>query len=130
MNGKWDHRLIIFPRKSLCAMNGNPYVDRPKQALFNLEHQRDLLLCAPIKPCHVKFQRQCFTYSNISPMYNFTHTYINSHLFPMGVGRNYRTPPATILTYSSCLVHIYTSDHTRTPVASTTHLDLSEELHQ
>ena len=38
----------------------------------------------------------------------------------MAVGRNYRTPPATILTYSSRLVHIHTSNHTRTPVASTT----------
>ena len=34
----------------------------------------------------------------------------------MGVGRNYRTPPATILTHSSRLVHIHTSGHTRTPV--------------
>ena len=50
------------------------------------------------------------------------YTYINSRLFPMGVGKNYRTPPVTILTYSSRLVHIHSSDHTRTPVASTTHL--------
>ena len=46
------------------------------------------------------------------------HTYINSRLFPMGIGRNYRTPPATILTYSSRLVHIFTSDHARTLAAS------------
>ena len=50
------------------------------------------------------------------------HTYIDSRIFPMEVGRNYRTPPATILIYSSRLVHIHTSDHTHTPVASTTHL--------
>ena len=40
----------------------------------------------------------------------------------MEFGRNYRTPPATILTYVSRLVDIHISDHTRTPVASTTHL--------
>ena len=40
----------------------------------------------------------------------------------MRVGRNYRTPLATILTHSYRLVHIHTSDHTRTPVTSTTHL--------
>ena len=33
---------------------------------------------------------------------------------PIGVVRNYRTPPATILAYFSRLVHIHTSDHTRT----------------
>ena len=44
-------------------------------------------------------------------------------LFRMGVGRNYRTPPATIFTYSSRLVHIHTSDHTRTPVAITSLCD-------
>ena len=37
-------------------------------------------------------------------------TYINSRLFPMGVGRNYRTQPATVYTYSSRLIHIHTSD--------------------
>ena len=36
-----------------------------------------------------------------------------------GVGRNYRTPPATILTYFYRLVHIHTFDHTRTPGVST-----------
>ena len=34
------------------------------------------------------------------------HTYINSRLFPMGVGRNYGTPPTTILTYSEEYVRI------------------------
>ena len=58
----------------------------------------------------------------------YYHTYINSHLFPMGVGRNYRTPPATILTYSSRVVHIHTSDHTRTSFASTTHLSFLKNL--
>ena len=38
-------------------------------------------------------------------------TFRNSRLFSMEVERNYRTPPATILTYSSRLVHIYTSIH-------------------
>ena len=42
--------------------------------------------------------------------------------FSNRIYRNYRTPPATILTYSSRLVHIHTSDYTRTPFASTTHL--------
>ena len=42
-----------------------------------------------------------------------SYTYVNSRRFRMGVGRNYRTPSATILTYSSSLVHIHTSDHTR-----------------
>ena len=56
------------------------------------------------------------------------HTYINSRLFHMGVGKNYRTPPATILTYCSRLIHIHTSDHTRTPVASTTHLTFMKNL--
>ena len=37
----------------------------------------------------------------------YIHTFINSCLFPIGVGRNYRTPPAMILTYSSRLVHLY-----------------------
>ena len=45
-------------------------------------------------------------------MFNL-HININSRLFPMG-GRNYRSPPATTLTYSSRLVHIHTSDHTLT----------------
>ena len=49
------------------------------------------------------------------------HIYINSRPFPMGVGRNHRTPPATTLTYSFCLVHVHTSGHTSTPVTSTTH---------
>ena len=45
--------------------------------------------------------------------------------------RNLRTLSATILTYSSRLVSIHTSDHTRMPFASTTHTpDLSEEPHQ
>ena len=39
----------------------------------------------------------------------------------MGVGRNHRTPPATIITYSFCLVHVHTSGHTSTPVTSTAH---------
>ena len=39
-------------------------------------------------------------YLNVNNRENI-HIYINSHLFPMGVGRNYRTPPATIFTYSS-----------------------------
>ena len=46
----------------------------------------------------------------------------------MGVGRNYRTLPATILTYFSRFVHIHTSDHTRTPVASTTQLTFLKNL--
>ena len=41
---------------------------------------------------------------------SYIHTYINSLLFHMEVGRNYRTPPAAILTYSSRLIHIYTSN--------------------
>ena len=49
------------------------------------------------------------------------HTHINSRLFPIGVGRNHRTPPATILTYSFCLIHVHTSGHTSTPVTSTAH---------
>ena len=44
----------------------------------------------------------------------FTYLHINSRLFPMGLGRNYITPPATILTYSSRHVHIHKSEHTRT----------------
>ena len=56
-------------------------------------------------------------------MMTYIGTYINWHLFPLGVGRNYRTPPVTILTYSSRLVHIHTSDHTRTLVMGTTHLN-------
>ena len=45
------------------------------------------------------------------------HTYIciNSCLFPIEVGKNYRTPPATPFAWS-------TSGHKRTPVAITTHL--------
>ena len=49
-------------------------------------------------------------------------------LFLMGVGRNYITPRATIIKYSSCLVHTHTSDHTSTPVASTTHLPFLKSL--
>ena len=49
--------------------------------------------------------------------------------FFMGLGRNYRMPPATILTYSSLLVHIHIlSDPKRTPVASTTHLAFLKNL--
>ena len=48
--------------------------------------------------------------------------------FPMGLGRNYRTPPASILTYSSRLVHIHTSDHTCTPFAISTHLTFLKDL--
>ena len=51
-----------------------------------------------------------------------------SRLFPMGVCRNYRKPPVTILTYSSRLIHIRTSDRTRTPVASTTNLTFLKNL--
>ena len=39
---------------------------------------------------------------------------INSRLFPVGVGRNYRTPLVTILEYSSRLIHIHTSGHSYT----------------
>ena len=38
----------------------------------------------------------------------YLHIYINSRPFCHGVGRNYRTPPDTILKYSSRLVHIHT----------------------
>ena len=46
----------------------------------------------------------------------------------MGVGRNYKTLPAVILKYPSRLVHIHTSDHTRTPVVSTMHLTFLKNL--
>ena len=35
------------------------------------------------------------------------------------LGRNYSTAPATILTYSSRLIHIHTTDYTRTLLVST-----------
>ena len=71
---------------------------------------------------HTSIKLQTF---NIPILSVFIHTYINSHLFPIGLGRNYSPPPITILTYSSLLVLIHTSGHTRTPFASTT--QLSEE---
>ena len=49
----------------------------------------------------------------------YKHKYINSHLFPMVVGRKYRTPPVTILTYS----YKHSSCEYYTP-------DLSIERHQ
>ena len=39
-----------------------------------------------------------------------------SRLFPLGAGRKYRTPPATILTYSSRQVHIHTSKMNILPI--------------
>ena len=57
-----------------------------------------------------------------------SYTYINSRLFPMEVGKNYTTPLSTILTYSSHLFHIHTSDHTRTPDASTSQLTFLKNL--
>ena len=36
----------------------------------------------------------------------------------MEIGRNYRTRPTTIPTYSFRFVHIHTSEYKRTPVAS------------
>ena len=56
------------------------------------------------------------------------YTYINSQHFPKGVGIIYRTPLAKIPTYSSCLVHIHTSDHTRTPIVSTMNLAFLQNL--
>ena len=56
----------------------------------------------------------------------YIHKYINLRLFPMGVGRNHRTPPATILT-SFHLVYVHTSGHTSMPVTSRYYAtDLSE----
>ena len=54
--------------------------------------------------------------------YQNTHTYINSSLVSLAVGRNYRTSLTTILTYSTRLIHIHTSNHTRTPVVSSMYL--------
>ena len=60
---------------------------------------------------------------------NYVYTHINSRVFPMGVGRNYRKPHATILSYSSRLVHLHASaDHTRTSVARTTPMTFVFEL--
>ena len=56
--------------------------------------------------------------------------FMNSRLFPMGAGR--KTTERDLLrslhTYSFCLVLIHTSDHTRTPVARTTHLFFLKNL--
>ena len=57
-----------------------------------------------------------------------THIHTHSGLFPMGVGRNHRTPPATNLPYSFRLVHIHTSGHTSTSVTSTAHPTFLKKL--
>ena len=57
----------------------------------------------------------------------YIHMYINS-LFLIGQAVTTVRRPATILPYSSRIVHIHTSDHSRTPVASTTHLTFLQNL--
>ena len=80
--------------------------------------------------CSVLHMVFFYSYINLNSreMLDGKHTYINSRLFTIGVGRNYRMPPATILAYSSRLVHIDKSGYTRRLVASTTHLTFLKNL--
>ena len=58
--------------------------------------------------------RCCLNAAFISTIYNI-HTYINSRLFPMGVVRNYRMPPAKLSLHtpiaSSTFIHLIIPGH-------------------
>ena len=64
-----------------------------------------------LRPICIKIHRVGFEFrGNSGQFWTDTHvnTYINSRLVSMGVGKNYKMPSTTIITYSSRLVHIHT----------------------
>ena len=68
---------------------------------------------------------QLFTFVDLFNVEARTSKLLTHSLTPFSHGSGqklYNVSPATILTYSFRLVHFHTSNHTRTPVASTTHL--------
>ena len=67
------------------------------------------------------------SFAHVQIIINYYPTYINSRLFPRGQA-DLHNATCYYLTYSSRLVHIHTSDHSRTPVASTTHLTFLRNL--